>query len=83
MNNSFEVEQSFVKKLVNYNEVKFVGLRHLLGGILQPDLNHFRAVFATAQQARAQLFPTGRQDENENGIAENFLDLNRTLEINF
>ena len=53
MDNGFEVEQSFVKKFIDYNEVKFVRLRHLLGGVLQAQLDHLRAVFSTALQPSA------------------------------
>ena len=82
MDNGFEVEQSFVKKFVYYNEVKFVRLRHLLGGVLQAQLDHLGAVFSTALQPSAQFLHAGRQNENQHGIGEQLFDLHRALEVN-
>ncbi len=38
-------------------------------------------VFCTPLQARAQLFPAGRQDEDQHGVGENAFDLDGALKI--
>ena len=70
MNDGFEVEKRAFKQLVDYNEVEFAGLCHLVGGILQPQFDHLRRVLAAALQPGAQLFPARRQDEDQHGIGE-------------
>ncbi|MEY4663589.1 MAG: hypothetical protein RLZZ239_2062, partial [Pseudomonadota bacterium] len=39
VNNRFEVKQGTIKYFIDYNEVKFVGLCQLDGGILQAQFN--------------------------------------------
>ena len=55
MNNGFDIEQRALKQLVDYNEVELAGLRHLNRSVLQPHLNHRRAVLTSALQPLAQL----------------------------
>jgi hypothetical protein len=51
VNNRFEVKQSTIKYFVDYNEVEFLGLRHLDGSVLQAQLDDVGGVFASALQA--------------------------------
>src|SRR5450830_1270596 len=81
VHHGFHVEKGALKQFVDYNEVEFRGLRHFDGGVLQAQFDHVRGVFAAALQARAQLFPAGGQDEDQDGIGKRLLDLDRALEV--
>jgi hypothetical protein len=48
VNNRFQVKQCTIKYFIDYNEVKFWGLGHLNGGILQAQFNDLGRVFAPA-----------------------------------
>lgn len=79
MHDRFQVEQGGLKQFVDYNVVKFSGLCHLVGGVLQAQVNDVGGVFATVVQARFQFFPARRQDEDEYRIGKQLFDLNRAL----
>ena len=46
MDYRFQVKNGPLKQLINYNEVKFLGLCHLRGSVFKPQLNDRRRVFA-------------------------------------
>ena len=83
MHDRFQVEQSGLKQFIDYNVVKFSGLRHFVGGVLQAQLTDIGGVFAAVVQAGLQLLPAGGKDEDEHSIGEQLFDLNGALEVDF
>ena len=70
VNNGLQVENCAFKQLIDYNEVEFPGLGHFYGSVFQPQLYDVSAVFAAPLQARAQLLPARRENENKHGIGK-------------
>src|SRR5262245_38531033 len=65
MNDRLEVKERRFKQGVDYNEVEMPGLGHLDAGIGQALGDDFGVILATAREALGQLFPAGRQDEDQ------------------
>ena len=59
-NDHFQIEQSSLKYLVDYNEIEIPSLCDLFSGILHAQLNTVGCVFASAVNASTQLIQAGR-----------------------
>ena len=81
MDDRLQVEQRRLEQGIDYNEVEVAGLRHLDARIGQALGDRVGAVLAAAQQPLAQLVPARRQHEDEHGVREQLLDLQRALPV--
>src|SRR5665213_2359024 len=73
MNDRLEIEERCLEQGVDYNEVEVPGLRDLDARIGHAPRDHFGRVFAAPLQAREQLVPTRRQQEDQDRVREQLL----------
>src|SRR6476619_4299987 len=80
MDDRFQIEERRLEQGVDYNEVELIRLGDLDARVGHPLLDRLGVVLAAPFEAKAQLVPARRQDEDEHRVGEEPLDLQRACQ---